>query len=279
MYRRLFIITLFLLTGCLYLWAQAPGQDATPPAQAQSGGPGLEALLQRYTAFPPQPGQEPPAQSRPRNLETLTVEEIVKKYAMPAPIPAETQAAGLAPAAERYCLQPAFTTRSFVIDPINNFFDETTIYFDNASQRQRVDITFNNPNETPLAIRIYLFPALDVSYRVTPLPDGSYACAQNSYNIPLSPLCFGPGSNATQAGSSRVGQTDLEHWRLETEFTFDEYALFKSGPYYTPVMIFSRAKISPTSLATFLMYYDYNGFNQTLPDPSVFDLPQACDGL
>lgn len=168
------------------------------------------------------------------------------------------------------CLPPAFITRAEVIDPVNNFFDETTIYFDNASQRQRVDITFNNPNETPFKVRVYLFPALGVSYRAVPLPDGSFACVRGSYNIPLKPLCLdGQPLNS----NPRIGRQTFLEWRSETDLTVDTYRLYSTGQYLVPVQIHSRAKSALNLLSSFLQYLD---FSVGTPNPSVFALPAAC---
>jgi len=194
-------------------------------------------------------------------------------------LPVWAQVPGLPPGA-KICLDPQFTTRSLVIDPINNFFDETLIYFDKQTNRQRVDITFNNPNETPVRIRIYLFPAQGTSYRFNPDASGGGTCIRGIYDIPLNPLCF-DGQNARYMGVKRVGQQTLEMYRFETELTFDTYAVFRRGglvnniQFAQPVEIFSRSKTSPHTLSTYLQYFDY----QPRVDLSAFTLPAACAGL
>ncbi|MBL8229545.1 MAG: hypothetical protein JNL98_13735 [Bryobacterales bacterium] len=160
-----------------------------------------------------------------------------------------------------------------MIDPNNNFFDETTIYFDNASQRQRVDITFNNPNETPLTVQIYLFPALGFAYRVTPLPDSTPNCARTTYILPLKPLCF---TGQPLNRNPRIGRQTVFEWALETELTVDTYRLYSNGQYLVPVQILSRWKSAPTSLSSFLQYLD---FSVGTPNPAVFALPPACLAL
>lgn len=185
----------------------------------------------------------------------------------------------------RWCLPKLFTTQSVAIDPINNFYDETTIYFDSAQQQQRVDIRFNNPNETPLSIRIYLFPDEGFSYRVNPQPDGSFTCIRGIYEIPLNPLCTTSPPAATGIGLGR--RNDIVRLApIPTEISLDDYEGLvspESSAYcglpmgetchkFTPLTVTSRSLTAPGVVSSYLKYFNY----QENVDPGAFTLPSEC---
>ncbi len=174
----------------------------------------------------------------------------------------------------------AAISKLFVIDPVNNFHDFTNIYYDSHAQRQRVDITFTNPNETPLSIEIFLFPSEGVSYRVAPLPGGGFNCFSGAYYTPLAPFNL---TNALFLGYEKVAGRKLERWRLETDLTYDVYTGRRQSiggtKVFVPHTIHSYAKSNPGVLATLLMYSDHVVYPQGLPDQSVFDLPAECPPL
>jgi hypothetical protein len=50
------------------------------------------------------------------------------------------------------CFDSAYTTKAFLIDPNLNFFDNTTVWFDATTKRQRVDIQVFNPNPSDITV-------------------------------------------------------------------------------------------------------------------------------
>lgn len=179
-------------------------------------------------------------------------------------------------------LPAAFQSSSFVIDPINNFYDFTSIHYDSHTQRQRVGITFTNPNETPLSIIIFLFPSEGSSYRVNPQPNGEFTCIRGLYDIPLAPFSFAD-VDTLFLGYERVAGKRLERWRVETELTYDVYTGYRRSirgtKVFVPYSIHSYSKSAPGILSNFLMYADQVAHPQGLPDQSVFDLPAVCSTL
>lgn len=186
--------------------------------------------------------------------------------------------AGAIPVARTDKLQfdDIFITQSFVIDPINNFFDETVITFDNRAQIQRVDITFNNPNETPLRITIILMPQEGVSFRINNLPDGTTNVIMGSYTIALSPLRFDP---STPGQLVDVAGQLLEQYDFQTELTLDTYLLRPSpagSRFRIPVSIHSRSLTSPATLSTYLQYFNYSTFTNRI-DTSTLAIGNSPD--
>lgn len=186
--------------------------------------------------------------------------------------------AGTIPVARTDKLQfdDIFITQSFVIDPINNFFDETVITFDNRAQIQRVDITFNNPNETPLRITIILMPQEGVSFRIATLPDGTKNVFMNSYTLALSPLRFDP---STPGQLVDVAGQLLEQHDFQMELTLDAYLLRPSPAgdrFRIPVSIHSKSLSAPTSLATYLQYFNYSTLTNRI-DTSTLAIGNSPD--
>jgi hypothetical protein len=186
--------------------------------------------------------------------------------------PALAQAPGAAYSGPR-CFANTIISKSVVINPLQNFYDETTIWFENSSQRQRVDITFRNPNENPAHVRFYLFPSQGVFYRIQ-----QNECTKGEYTIPLAPQCFSPAALAA-ARRVTLGRQTLMEVDFQSPLTNDKYHVYASGQFLVPVSIFSSLKSSPNMLTTFVQYYEYQQHTGPLPDQSVFNLPASCQGL
>jgi hypothetical protein len=182
---------------------------------------------------------------------------------------------------EPFRLGRFFETARVLVDPINNFFDETLIVFDDQRQRQIVHITFNNPNETPLGISIFLFPTLysptnGALFRLAHLPDGTPNCFAGAYNLPLNPLRF-PARTTGYLGREIVAGQPVTRWLVETELTLDIYTLATVGPNAWPLAIESRPKSSPNQLSTWVQYHNYVSYAASLP-AEKFALPPNCLG-
>lgn len=173
----------------------------------------------------------------------------------------------------------AFSERTEVIDPVNNFYDTTVIHWDSLLQKAVVDISFHNPNETPLRIKIFLFPAEGFSYRVNPQPDGSFSCVRGVYHFPLAPWPSGGTTPLEFVGHERVLGKHLAIWRAETELTLEDHAGRQTSKGFVRSSIESRSKTAPDTMATYLVASDVTPFPDGHPDPGVFDLPSSCDSL
>jgi hypothetical protein len=171
------------------------------------------------------------------------------------------------------CLPKAFISKSFVINPMDNFFDETTIWYDEFRQNQRVDIKFNNPGETPTNITVFLFPNIKKAYRIF---DNGASCVSSFYETQMKALCFNP--QARPLREVRLGRQTLLEFVLETDSTMETYQVFPSGNLLLSVSIFSRAKVTPNMLSNFIQYFDTQVSTGSLPDQSVFTLPAVCQG-
>lgn len=169
-----------------------------------------------------------------------------------------------------------FETLSRVFDPVNNFYDEAVIHYDADHQQQRVDITFHNPNENPLAISVFLRPSQGFSHRVTPIgPEfEEAACIQGDYTFPLQPATF-PARTTGYLGRETVGRQTVTRWIVPTEFTVEIHSLATVGTNAIPVAIDSYSLSSPTSLSARLEYLDFQLRSSAELAPFL-ELPNDC---
>ncbi|KAL0483461.1 ependymin-related protein [Acrasis kona] len=172
--------------------------------------------------------------------------------------------------AEQHCIGEAFTTTSYLVDPSKDFDDQSQVWYDSATNKQRVHIDVFEPEVKHL--EIYYRHDLGKAYE---LDKETGKCTTFPLAGRLEPFCL--AENATKVGTATVGLTlKTDVWE-ENVFGFQLRLLIApNGKFGVPVNIISRGHTRVG--ATFQEWWDFQSF-KTLPDQSIFDLPEECKNV
>lgn|GEM_PF-1949854 len=180
--------------------------------------------------------------------------------------------AGTLPVAgtDRLMFPPVFTTRAFLIDPQNNYSDNTLVYFDAISNAQLVIIGIANPN--PLRTFVLLRYDLGLGFQFD--DGGANAFSFNLATPSLSPFAF--SSEAEQLSGKDIGglltqrlRENLADGKTST-FTVSSSPL--GGRFVTPVNVFTNDGFL---VVNFQQWQNFNG-RLTRLDPETFAIPDGA---
>ena len=100
------------------------------------------------------------------------------------------------------CFPKVFYTDAFLMDPQNNYVDNTIVFFDAVAKRQRVDIEITNPN--PLKTTVLLRYDKGIGYQ---FDEGGANCFDFQLFTDLSQFCFSPTTQ--RLSDRRIGSRYL----------------------------------------------------------------------
>jgi hypothetical protein len=168
---------------------------------------------------------------------------------------------------------PAFITKTFLIDPTNNYFDNTMIWFDSVTDRQRVDIHVFHPN--PLDTVVLLRFDLASGYQFEPVPFGAN-CFSFALSTDLTPFEF--SDQAEVVGKDQVvGRKVTKVLDPLSAGGTGEFRVRRGKHgFLHPLDVFTRD--GPT-LVNYQSWFDLTAFKGALPDQSVFDVPDVCPAV
>lgn len=175
--------------------------------------------------------------------------------------------AGTLPVAgtDRLVFPAVYTTRSFLIDPANNYADDTVVYFDAIANVQRVNIYINNPE--PRATTILLRFDLGVGFQFD--ENGANAF---SFELTTKLTQFAFTSTMEVLNSHRVGNTITEQLREHVPngntATFNVTRTPGSNV-VTPVNVFTN---NDSTLVNFQQWVNFQASSTSL-NPNYFGIP------
>jgi hypothetical protein len=171
------------------------------------------------------------------------------------------------PMRQPFCWPAVFTARATLVDPQNNYVDQTLTHFDALANRQKVDIRIFNPN--PLNTTVLLRYDTGIGYQ---FDDAGANCFSFPLTTALERFCFDPQQTGF-LGRDRLGRQPVTRWVVRNPGgQISVFQMATVGPNALPVSVETW---DGSQLVNRQHYLEFTPRATSFPE-SVFAVPTSC---